>query len=247
MNQAIFHANSENNVWGFWASALLGAVIAVIWLATQIIVGVVIARTQGLTLPELENNGHALSVITIFSSIIALVVIAVFIRLRKNATLSAYLGLRLLRPRTLLQLLVIMVGFMIAQEILSIVLNREVIPKFMTEAIQSAQSLVLLWFAVIIAGPLAEEFFFRGFLLEGFRHSFLGNAGAVILTSLMWAVIHLQYPAYEIGVLFVLGIVLGSARIMTGSIWAPVSMHIFNNLVSTIMISHYLQTQAPAA
>ena len=44
--------------------------------------------------------------------------------------------------------------------------------------------------------PVFEELFFRGFLLEGFRRTFLGTTGAVVLTSLLWAVIHTQYDLY---------------------------------------------------
>jgi membrane protease YdiL (CAAX protease family) len=114
-----------------------------------------------------------------------------------------------------------------AVDCLTIVLGRPLIPEFMSLA-------WLLWVAVVIAGPIFEELFFRGFLLAGFRASFLGPIGAVVLTSASWALIHLQYDAYDMSTIFVVGCVLGASRLKTGSVLLPIGMHILNNLIATI-------------
>ena len=75
---------------------------------------------------------------------------------------------------------------------------------------------------------------FRGFLLEGFRRSRLGPAGAVLLTSLIWTVLHAQYGLYELTHIFLLGIILGAARLSTGSVKVPMALHAVVNLIATI-------------
>jgi membrane protease YdiL (CAAX protease family) len=50
----------------------------------------------------------------------------------------------------------------------------------------------------------------------------------------LWAAIHLQYDAYGIGMIFVCGILLGYARMRTGSVLLCMVMHAFMNLVATI-------------
>jgi uncharacterized protein len=88
--------------------------------------------------------------------------------------------------------------------------------------------------------PLFEEIFFRGFLFAGFQSSRLGNTGAILLTSFAWTVIHLQYEIYEMSIVFVLGIVLGIARLMTQSLYVPIAIHAVANLLATIELVVYL-------
>jgi membrane protease YdiL (CAAX protease family) len=63
------------------------------------------------------------------------------------------------------------------------------------------------------------------------------------LTSLAWTLVHLQYGAYELAIVFALGVLLGIVRLKTGSLWSCLFMHAFLNLVATIetaLYVHYL-------
>lgn len=90
---------------------------------------------------------------------------------------------------------------------------------------------------MVIFAPIFEEVLFRGFLFEGFRQSKLGPIGAIGLTALGWSLLHIQYGFYGIATIFVLGIVLGIVRIKTDSLWSPLIMHAFNNLVAMILVA----------
>jgi len=230
-------------VWGFWATLGFGLLIAIVWVAFQSVAAFVVGKTLGLSLDEIITNGHALAVATIVSALAAILMTFLFIKIREGASLREYLAFKPISLKTLLAILGTMVLFMVAMEFLSRYLEKDIIPEFMMEATQSIGWLPLLWFAVIIAAPFFEEIFFRGFLLEGLRHSFVGNAGAIILTSLLWAAIHVQYGMFEISLIFAMGLLFGYIRIKTGSIWSPIIMHAFNNGVSTVMVSWYLSTQ----
>lgn len=90
------------------------------------------------------------------------------------------------------------------------------------------------WAAVLVVavGPaLAEEFFCRGFLGHGLlaRH---GVAGGVILTSLLFGIMHLV-PIQAIYAAL-LGLMLHGLRLATGSLWAPILAHFGNNALSVL-------------
>ena len=76
-----------------------------------------------------------------------------------------------------------------------------------------------------IAAPLSEELFFRGFLIKGLSASTLRWYGAVIISSVMWAAIHIQYDLYGIATVLVLGFILGTASIKSGSIILTMLLH----------------------
>ncbi len=89
----------------------------------------------------------------------------------------------------------------------------------------------LEWLAVGAAGPLLEEFCFRGAILSGLKKS--GRVfAAVLLQALMFGVLHLNLNqmAYTI----VLGTAFGMAVSVTGSIWCGVVGHMLVNSVSVI-------------
>lgn len=93
---------------------------------------------------------------------------------------------------------------------------------------------LFLYLGVGIGAPLVEEFMFRGALWRGWRASPLGLWGTLLLTSFLWAILHVQYPAVIIAYIFCLGLLLGYAREKSGSLWIPVGMHALNNGLATI-------------
>jgi len=226
--------------WGFWATLAFGVVISLVWITSQGFTAVIMAKQYGVDFEDIEFHGDILTFATIVSAVAAISATFFFVWLRKGATLSDYLGFQPISRRTLLIIIAVTVLFMATQEVVSRLLQKDTIPEFMLEAYQTVSWLPLFWFAISIAGPVVEEVFFRGFLLQGLRHSFMGNASAVTLTALLWAIIHVQYEWYEISVVFVMGILFGYAQILTNSIWSPIIMHAVNNFTSTMMLHWYI-------
>jgi membrane protease YdiL (CAAX protease family) len=107
----------------------------------------------------------------------------------------------------------------------------------MTKAYATAGSMPLFWLAIVVAAPFLEELFFRGFMIEGLRLSWLGPVGAVLITSGLWAMIHIQYGPFEIVGIFVNGLLLGAAMLKTRSLWVPFSMHALVNLIATVEVA----------
>ncbi len=80
----------------------------------------------------------------------------------------------------------------------------------------------------VIVAPVAEELFFRGYALGGFEKRGFANRG-LIATSVLFAAVHLD--AFSFGPLLAAGLVLGSLRLSTGSLVAPIVGHATNNFI----------------
>ncbi|MDD5678069.1 MAG: CPBP family intramembrane metalloprotease [Kiritimatiellae bacterium] len=93
--------------------------------------------------------------------------------------------------------------------------------------------LAMLGLAMVIA-PAAEEILFRGILLPLLMKR-LGAGPAVILSSVLFALIHFHVPSFF--PLFVLATGLALAYIYTGSLWVPIMMHaLFNGMNLAILL-----------
>ena len=93
----------------------------------------------------------------------------------------------------------------------------------------SANAIVL---AVIIA-PITEEVVFRGYLY-GVIKKYGGQVAAMATTALLFAAVHQNIPA--IPALFLLAVGFTLAYELTGSLWAPILMHMLYNLVQVIVL-----------
>jgi membrane protease YdiL (CAAX protease family) len=91
---------------------------------------------------------------------------------------------------------------------------------------------------IVVAAPLSEEIFFRGFLFAGIRRSGGFILGAVI-SSGIWGMFHYtgsdSWPV--ILQLSIFGIVLAWLYERTGSIWPPIAVHAFNNAVAFTVLT----------
>jgi membrane protease YdiL (CAAX protease family) len=94
---------------------------------------------------------------------------------------------------------------------------------------QAGGALPLLLFSTVVAAPLGEELLFRGFLYRGFAASRLGPAGAVVLTSACWALVHTQYDWLILAEIFCIGLLFGWIRRRGGSTTATMILHAFQN------------------
>lgn len=91
---------------------------------------------------------------------------------------------------------------------------------------------------IVIAAPIIEEVFFRGFLMTGLSSTFVGSYGAILISSIIWASIHVQYEFHYLVVIFLLGILLGVARLKSGSLFLAIILHSSVNLLSVIEVAY---------
>jgi hypothetical protein len=185
---------------------------------------------------SLKNDGLFLSLATFCTTLVCSAAIIGIVKLKRGSKLKHYLGL--IRPNgtQLLRWAVVTMGFCMAFGLISVLLKRPM-PEFMTKTYASIGSPWILWLAVIVAAPLFEELFFRGFVIKGLAESRLGWQGAVLISSGLWSLIHLQYKPYELSFVFLLGLILGVARVKTGSTLLTFLLHSLVNLTAMIEVA----------
>lgn len=100
-------------------------------------------------------------------------------------------------------------------------------------AIASQMEYVLAFFSLVILAPIAEEILFRGYLFGKLRkHAPVWVA--ILITSLLFAFVHFQWNvAIDV---FVLSIVLCLLRLRTGSLWAPIVLHMIKNGIAFYLL-----------
>jgi membrane protease YdiL (CAAX protease family) len=70
---------------------------------------------------------------------------------------------------------------------------------------------------------------FRGFLFRGWLQQPRDAWAVIIITSLLWAFIHVQYDWYVIAQIFIFGLLLGWMRWATGSTTLTILLHALIN------------------
>lgn len=235
--------SSRSAHWGFWATVIWGGVILVLFVLLQVVTIVVVAVFQKKKLSESElravlisagENGYFLSLATFVTTIVCCGLIVGVIKLKKGSVLTEYLCIRSVPFRVVLKWIGLTVGFLILSDLITILLGRRVVPDFMSAVYATASPVWMLWLALIIAAPLFEETFFRGFLFRGLESSFMGPVGAILVTAGLWATIHIQYDAYGVATIFFFGLLIGAARVLTRSLLVPLELHAAASLVATI-------------
>jgi membrane protease YdiL (CAAX protease family) len=96
----------------------------------------------------------------------------------------------------------------------------------------AAQRIPIILLAVVIA-PVAEELAFRGYLY-GVIKRFFGAVPALVLSGILFALIHLNLPSFF--PLLVLASVFALAYELSGSLLVPMTMHALFNALSLILV-----------
>jgi hypothetical protein len=114
----------------------------------------------------------------------------------------------------------------------------------MVQAYQNSTVPALFWIAVVVFAPVFEEIFFRGFLFAGFLNSRVGATGAILLTAVLWALLHAtQYGIWELLVILGLGVAFGIVRWRTKPLYASLGMHSLWNLISMVQAALLIKGQ----
>ena len=242
-------APPEKRVWGFWPTAGFSAAILLTFIAVQVIVSLIVFSMRlgasGLGLDEalekLKTDGFTLSIAVIASVIAGSALVAVFARL-KGVPAGEYLGFNKLNWKIIL-LSIVVFGVMLALVSLAgSYLGDTEDAEFSAGLYRSSIFPPLLWLAVVLVGPFFEEIFFRGFLFVGLKASRVGVIATVFSTSLIWAALHLQYNLFGIGQILVMGLVLGTVRHRTESLWSPLIIHMLWNGAAMLATALYVNS-----
>lgn len=236
--------------WTFWGTAFWGAAELGVGFAAQFAIFSALMTLWSRPHPptaeieRLASSGVTISLVTIGAAPLCLAIVALAVRLARWPLLD-YLALTRPRGRDVLLGLAVVMGCLVAADTVTYLSGRSLVTPFMVDAYRSARDAGLLWLlfaALVIAAPLTEEILFRGFVFRGWSSSRLGVAGTIVLTSAIWASMHVQYEVFFIVQIFLLGLALGWLRWRSGSTTVPLILHAlvnFSALTQTAIITEW--------
>ncbi len=101
----------------------------------------------------------------------------------------------------------------------------------------SMWSLVLL---TVVIAPIIEEVLFRGWMLPMMMARGMPTIFAILISSLAFGLIHISQGLLVMTTTFFLGVALGTARVVTGRVAAPVLGHVGNNAWAVFMVPYLM-------
>lgn len=100
----------------------------------------------------------------------------------------------------------------------------------------SVGSVIVAALLVVIAAPIAEEAFFRGFMFAGLRAA-MPLWPAAALSGLIFGSLHLGTGDVGVAIqLAILGLILAWLYERSGTLWAPILVHMTNNTIAFVLL-----------
>lgn len=210
-------------------------VIAIFVVAGAVLIGVGIVSAFD---PDLESEGGSLAA----QAVVALSLIGVavgFARLSSTGGPLTSLGLRRAGWAA--------IGLAFAAWFAYVIVAAQIAPLLQPEqqdvtrdlgVDESTLGLILAGFLIVVAAPLSEEIFFRGFMFAGLRRAIpLWPAAAI--SAAFWGLLHLSGGNIGVAIqLTIFGLLLAWLYDHTGSLWPPIVAHAFNNaLAFTLLVT----------
>jgi membrane protease YdiL (CAAX protease family) len=229
--------------WGRWATFGLG-VLAL--FAGQAVALIALIWWTGQGLMHWANVAGDGVAVTFVVCIATPVQVLLLIEMSRHSGISAadYLGFKLPQKRQLIIGIVAVLAVTAIADGVSRLIGQNSVTPFQFDIYRTASRagwLPFLWLAIVIVAPIGEETLFRGFLFRGWQRSSRDVWFAIAATSLFWSVIHVQYNPYVIGQVFVIGLVLGWFRWISGSTILTMVLHAVVNcegMIETLLVFH---------
>jgi len=223
-------------IWGYWAT--LG------WALLAFIVSqcVAIALLLWLRVADVETllanpfDGVTVTLFLLIANPIMIAVIALAVRCAR-APLAEYLALVWPPRREIIVGIVALVAVIAIGDALLLLSGRDLVTSFQTQSYATAAAegwLVPMAAAAIILAPAGEEVMFRGFLFRGWARSERSAWPAIVVISVLWAVLHVQYDWAGMLQIFIVGLFLGWIRWRSGSTLLTFVLHALFNLEATV-------------
>ena len=233
-------AKHSPRIWKFWGTSLWGLFIfAMLFVGQLAVVAWFVFREGPFDLAgaiRVVSGGLTISLSVIMGLPAAVGAIWLATRLSRTP-FAEYLALRWPSWRQLVIGIVALVVLVASWDLLSRALGREVAPGFMVDVLKSARADGAMWLLIIafcVAAPVSEEFFARGFLYRGWSESLPKVPGAILLSSLVWTALHLQYDWFFFGQVFSIGLLFGWLRYRYHSTLLTTVLHGLNNFAATL-------------
>ncbi|WP_257165595.1 CPBP family intramembrane glutamic endopeptidase [Bradyrhizobium sp. SRS-191] len=245
--QQVAPAQHQPRTLGFWRTTLWGLLIIVLFFVGQLTpIIYLLLRHDGAFTGAVELQTAAVQIasrsLTVSLSAIMgvpAILLPIYFAVRHTRrSFADYLGLRWTGWKNFALGVVGMVVILSCWELAAHLTGRgDSSSSFMVDILKTAKGDGVVWLMVIafcVAAPVSEELMARGFLYRGWSDSFLRVPGAILLSSAVWTVLHLQYDWFALLNVFSLGVWFGYLRYRTHSLYLTMVLHGLNNLAATI-------------
>jgi uncharacterized protein len=222
--------------WGYWATAVW-AVVA--FIAGQFIALATIMLWRPGSLNSLLTTAYDGELVTLFiliSNPVTVAVLVFAVRLLRTGPFD-YLGLNWPQARFAIMSIAALVGLIAISDALLFLSDYALVTSFQLQSYTSAAAegwLPAMLIAAIVVAPAGEEIVFRGFLFRGFVRSERSAWPGIVVISLLWAALHIQYDWTGVLQIFIVGLFLGFVRWRSGSVLLTFLLHALFNLEGTL-------------
>jgi uncharacterized protein len=224
------------NRWGYWAT-IAWAVVAFLVGQFAALGAVVFWRAGEINaIMETPFDGELVTLFILISNPITVAILWFAAWLSKSNP-ADYLGLRWASRRDIVIGLVLLVALIALSDGFLYLSGRELVTPFQLQSYTTAAAegwLPAMWIAAVIVAPAGEEIIFRGFLFRGFVTSPRSAWPAIVIISLLWAGLHIQYDWAGMLQIFIIGLFLGWVRLTSGSVLLTFLLHALFNLEGTM-------------
>jgi uncharacterized protein len=223
-------------IWGYWATL---AWAALAFLAGQFLgFGLLLWLRAGTwdTILQTPFDGALVTLFIFISNPVTIVVLCVAAWLARTP-LTDYFALRWPQPGDVAIGVVCLIGLIALSDAALYASGRDLVTTFQlqsyTTAVKEGWLSAMLVGAIVIA-PAGEEIVFRGFLFRGWARSERSAWPAIVVISVLWAGLHVQYDWTGVLQIFVIGLFLGWMRLRSGSTLLTFLLHALFNLEGTL-------------
>lgn len=219
-------------IWGYWATfgwALLAFLVGQ-FAALAVLVWWRIGDLS--TVLDVPFDGVAVALFILIANPITIAILMLAIRLAR-ASQAEYLALAVPQTRDLRVGIICIVGLIAISDAVLYVTGQPLVTPFQLQSYSTAAAegwLAPFLIAAVIVAPASEEIIFRGFLFRGWARSDRSAWPAIVVISVLWAALHVQYDWTGILQIFIIGLFLGWMRWRSGSLLLTVLLHALFNL-----------------
>jgi membrane protease YdiL (CAAX protease family) len=224
------------NRWGYWATAAWAVVAFLVGQFAALAVVVFWRADKINAILETPFDGELVTLFILISNPVTVAILWLAAWLSKSNP-ADYLGLRWAPTRDVVIGIVLLVVLIALGDGLLYLSGRELVTPFQLQSYTTAAAegwLPSMWIAAVIVAPAGEEITFRSFLFRGFVTSRRSAWPAIIIISILWAALHIQYDWAGMLQIFIIGLFLGWVRLTSGSVLLTFLLHALFNLEGTI-------------
>jgi uncharacterized protein len=222
--------------WGYWAT-LGWAVLAFMVGQFAALAALVWLRVGGLNaLLAVPFDGVSVTLFILIANPVMIAILALAVRLR-GAALTEYLALQWPRSGDVVLGFACLVAFIAISDALLYFSGNDLVTPFQRQSYVTAIAegwLPPLLLAAVIVAPAGEEVVFRGFLFRGWVRSPRAVWPAIVVISVLWAALHVQYDWTGILQIFLIGLFLGWIRWRSDSLLLTFFLHALFNVEGTL-------------